>query len=360
MDTRSKLCKVCYCQENKNVYLPEPRPQKPCPCGSGRKSKSCCLKDVKNGYWLPPECVTKTPAPKTGFSHNKCYAKSLMDCCTKITREHYISESVLQVIGGKKALLASGFPRQSPNVQELMSINSLASKILCQRHNSALSPLDVEAKRLIATILNFDKKLGDSSCKGFSSAANLLTDEFKLFNGHSIERWMLKTVYGMFASKNVQISGKKVIEFTTNSSWTEIVFGTKMYPNGGGIYIIPSTTYASNSFGFAPLIFEQKIYDAIDYTPLVMLEDKTNVYAHGAQLQIAGFKFILSITGLMPEAYKSVKIYRPQKLLFTKDGSYKLIHFGWNNPFLKQLVTLERASRYSGRPPDQLGLLSKN
>lgn len=362
IDTHMKLRNICYYdKEGKSIYLPEPRPQNPCLCGSGRKSKSCCLKDSKTGYWFPPECITKTPDPKTGFSHKKCYARSLMDCCSKISREHYISESVLQVIGKKKDLLASGFPQQEPNVEELMSTNSLASKILCQRHNSALSPLDADAKRLVATLRAFDRRFGVlPSPKGFGNSVSLQSNEFELFNGHNIERWMLKTLCGFLASKNVRIKGKKIIEFQIKHSWLEILFGMQPSPNGCGLYVIPSTTYTYDSFGFTPLIFEKRINEAVDYTPIIKLEDRTNVYVHGAQLEITGFKFLLSVTGLMPDEYKPIKQYRPLKLVFTDGSSYKVIHFGWNDPSLKQVVTLEHTGRYSGRPPDQLGFASRS
>jgi hypothetical protein len=63
-----------------------------------------------------------------------------MDCSADLSAEHYISKSVLQAIGDTVAV--SGVPLLSDGQEKEVGINSLTAKILCSRHNSALSLLD--------------------------------------------------------------------------------------------------------------------------------------------------------------------------------------------------------------------------
>jgi hypothetical protein len=66
-----------------------------------------------------------------------CWAAPLDDCEGALTKEHTVSKGVLA-----DELIEFTSPKTG-NQPKRVGINSLSSKILCERHNPGLSPLDV-------------------------------------------------------------------------------------------------------------------------------------------------------------------------------------------------------------------------
>src|SRR5688572_9441951 len=102
-----------------------------CPCGSGELMRKCCL---------ATRARTDPGLPRTGNSHPGCYARTLRDCSEKLSREYWISQSILDL--GDSMIVARGLPWLKPGESRRISSKSLAARILCTRHNSALSSLD--------------------------------------------------------------------------------------------------------------------------------------------------------------------------------------------------------------------------
>lgn len=66
---------------------------------------------------------------------------------------------------------------------------ALASKVLCERHNSALSPLDTAATDLYAILRRINAELGDE--------APTAPSETFTVGGVDLERWLLKALIGL-------------------------------------------------------------------------------------------------------------------------------------------------------------------
>jgi hypothetical protein len=124
--------------------------------------------------------------PVRGFAHRKCYLAQTQDCCPKISKEHYISHAVLKTIPG--GLMVSGAPWLPADVREEMNATTLRAKVLCERHNKALSPLDKEAGRLFRIISGIYEEF-----KGNSSSAET---SWHLCSGEMLEFWALKVMFG--------------------------------------------------------------------------------------------------------------------------------------------------------------------
>src|SRR5688572_20977335 len=77
--------------------------------------------------------------PPTGRVSHGCYAAPLQDCDGRPpTREHYISKNLLERFGN--GFFVAGLPwLDSPRA---LGVNALVGRVLCERHNNALSPLD--------------------------------------------------------------------------------------------------------------------------------------------------------------------------------------------------------------------------
>jgi hypothetical protein len=128
------------CDDEMNIILPW-KPDEPCPCGTNLPLKDCCLGPGGVPRINVPNLVPT--GPPTMHGNESCYLKDTLNCSTKISKEHYISRSILQQLG--EPLRWTGLPWEKPGVEIKYGMDSLTSHILCDRHNSALSPLDQPA-----------------------------------------------------------------------------------------------------------------------------------------------------------------------------------------------------------------------
>lgn len=114
------------------------RTDSPCPCGSGKSIKRCHL--AFDGRLRINKPRLHPPVPRTNFAHPKCYLNGTNDCSEEISREHYVSRAVLEQLG--HGIKVTGAPWLAPGISLETTAESLTAKILCRRHNAALSPLD--------------------------------------------------------------------------------------------------------------------------------------------------------------------------------------------------------------------------
>lgn len=116
----------------------------------------------------------------------KCYAQLLGACSPRISREHIFTESVMGKGGAIGLRGFSGVPDDT-----FVGLSSATAKILCTDHNSRLSLLDSEAKKLSDAL----------DCFHAASAGTWqLTLEGPLF-----ERWLLKVSMGYLAAGHTSL-----------------------------------------------------------------------------------------------------------------------------------------------------------
>src|SRR5208337_1048823 len=169
------------------------QPDDSCPCGSGRPFARCCLRFDVRAYKLPVERRPSGSQPE--FSHPRCYMHWTQDCNRQLSREHFISASVLGQVGSP-ILKVNGLPWLGPNETRTLSIRNLTSNILCKRHNEALSPLDAMAGKFFSAVRNVhDDVLNRRTLSRLG--------KWLFFSGEELEFWLLKTAVGLFHSGNV-------------------------------------------------------------------------------------------------------------------------------------------------------------
>jgi hypothetical protein len=154
-----------------------------CICGSGLPAAACCYGD--HG-WMKKAAFVRIDQTGHLGSHDKCYLNSTKACSDQITKEHLISHSVLKVLA-EKFIEISGAPWLKPNEKKVLPFGSLVSNCLCGAHNSALANLDAAAGKFFEAF---------QRC-GTTEVGPPL--QF-IFNGHDIERWLLKMLAGMAVS----------------------------------------------------------------------------------------------------------------------------------------------------------------
>jgi hypothetical protein len=258
---------------------------------------------------MPLAAVTRTPVPKTGIQNGNCYAAASVDCSPDISREHYVSHALLKQLSIEGTVTIDGFPWQDAGAIGKVPSATLTGKILCRRHNLALAALDSVAARLFRRIDGFHQEFNDSS--------GTHHNRFFLFNGHDIERWMLKTLCGAVVSKNAETrTGDS--NWRPSSLWLKILFGEEPFPRRCGLYFyseVSDKNYIERGFKFVP--FSNMISGV--YGARISLNDERFVLAMSAPAEDLTGTFIAN------------HAYRPQGLALTNGLCEKVIHFGWED-----------------------------
>ena len=158
----------------------------PCPCGSGQYFSRCCKVDS----WRLPRVATpelSPPLPATGHAHSGCYMSSTRDCSTKISREHYISEAILEEF---PTLRIAGVPWHPDDKFVPYKPSSLTAKILCTRHNAAMSGLDAHALHSFRAFVEAPRYVTTRLTAGRA--------QHHLVSGDALQLWMLKVMAGLY------------------------------------------------------------------------------------------------------------------------------------------------------------------
>lgn len=147
----------------------------------------------------------------TGYSHPGCYAKGLSDCSSKLSTEHYVSRSILDLLGDVHVISNASWLPSGAQSKPLPS-SSLGSKILCKRHNEMLSAIDARAKTFLEQVVG-----------AFSEGSIALPDRRVAVDGDALELWVLKACCGVFASGELLVQGRKT-EYNIPIDWLRILF----------------------------------------------------------------------------------------------------------------------------------------
>lgn len=252
-----------------------------CTCGSELPLKECCFKTID----------TTPKGPKTNYAHPKCYAMELCDCSPTISKEHYFSKSVMD-LWGKEAKVGAPFIKGDG---KFLKLSSLSAKILCERHNHALSSLDELAKKFFKFVL-------------FKTEY-----EYLVIRGADLERWLLKVMCGFIATGYAQtITGKFITAKLPPLAQLNVLFGRSDLPNSLGL-VIPTKdgNGLPNELGV--------IIHADDMNTVSFVEVRLNY--------IRLFLFLHDIQ----EMKKNIKniSHRPECFGLTVNNVYREVHFGW-------------------------------
>ncbi len=146
-----------------------------------------------------------------------CFAKSLSGCSGKISREHFISESVLLLIADKdQKIHINGFPWIPSGEKRHIPTATLKSKILCTHHNRLLSNLDGEAGKFFSFLRPSSQPKNEK------------------ISGKKIEKWMMKCMLGMQAT-GILKSKESDSEVKIEEQFLEYLFNDKEFAEPFGL-----------------------------------------------------------------------------------------------------------------------------
>ena len=264
-----------------------------CPCGKPLPPSRCCLRS--SGFYKKP-CDVVPRRPKSGLSNSRCYAAQLADCSNKISKEHYVSRALLEFLNERGGLFVGGMPWTGEGSMSLPP-SALTSKVLCTRHNSALAELDAQAVRFFDALHTRPRD------------ANYLF----LFNGHDLEKWLLKMLCGLVASRSLQLDGG--IQPEIDKSWPVRLFRRAPLSDEHGVYICkqPGQIHESTS--------------GLVIRPIGKRDKLT-----GLGIQFSGTEIVLSMSGFPERRFDGREFaYRPSELYTDGDTYESSTVFCWND-----------------------------
>jgi len=220
-----------------------------------------------------------------------------------------MSRSVLEAIGSP-AVAIDGAPWLAPGERKAVGIESLTAKILCIRHNSALSPLDEAAEQ-------FFKRLrvihADLQRRSLSLKRSLV-----IMSGEALELWMLKLACGLFYSRNAARHGARLIDdHEVDERLVEEALVRGRWYRGGGLYMK------------APQGHRVPLLDAVSMAPLTAAGMHRVV---GASITMTGLEFELLFDpiGIDPQFCSAEGwVHRPSELRFAIEKRAYSIALTW-------------------------------
>jgi hypothetical protein len=229
----------------------------------------------------------------------------LADCSKVLSREHPITHGILKEIISHNGLLTiDGFNWQELNTTREVPTPRLASRILCKRHNEALSRIDAVALRLFKKLDNAIRQEQRQPC-------------VFLVDGTDFERWMLKSLCGLVLSGYADI-GAVGPTWRPDIRWLRILFDDELFPDRWGFYY--SGESATTIEGGVKCRTISNSHDGV-YGLETLLDDE---------------RFLL-LMDAPPEdlsgTYLSRYVYRPQQIVLVNEYCENVIRFGWNDRF---------------------------
>jgi hypothetical protein len=279
-------------------------PNDPCPCDSGKTAQRCCL---SLGIWYKEPVQFKAGGGIPGYKNPRCYAQELGNCERKISAEHFISNSILSFIAKplltvqKTRWLKEGEKRQ-------VGTDSLKSKILCTRHNSMLAGLDAQAGRFFRAI----EKLSSWVMEPSRTKAK----DIYLFSGYDIERWLLKSLFGSLASRNVVVGGQVLEPNCLDPVWLRVLFGEREVLTGCGLW----TIWTEPETHTVPLGIELESIRSTTLTPPLL---------HGIRATLIHLTLAVYLYPITNDDPKAQLSRRPLKLTFMSGAEKKYIWLTW-------------------------------
>lgn len=249
-----------------------------------------------------------------------CWAKSIDTCKGNLSREHVISRSIFIT----KDIQVHGL-HWCKDEPKIVSIESLTSRILCEKHNNNLSPLDYAAGNAY-DVFRQEKKLCDDRAK-LPANTRLKIEKFNI-NAKLLERWFLKTLINISLSCGsdylIGTDGTEV--GIPPDDLVQICCGQNPFPGKAGMYVagkIGSIIHLADTFAFSPLIKDDKrimggFFEFYGYRILLTLMPE-------------GVQFPLSTLPGVDPSWINAELIHPIKKIKIQRGDYlsHVIKFDW-------------------------------
>jgi hypothetical protein len=181
-----------------------------------------------------------------------CWAACLGDCGDKASREHLVSASLFV----DDEILVQGFP-WCPEGRKI-GLANLTAKILCERHNNILSPVDEGGAEAFNTLREFNR-IEQARQRIRVRITNVIKHRI---NGLILERWFLKTLINFSYNGDKPIGRGSQVAGKPSDELVRIAFGLSHFRGRAGLSFVVRVGMQIRSqdiFKFAPLIKDGRI-----------------------------------------------------------------------------------------------------
>jgi hypothetical protein len=244
---------------------------------------------------------------------SECWAKCLGDCKGKITAEHIVTEGLWT--SNEVGVFGLPWCREK---HVFIGVKNLTKNMLCDRHNSTLSPVDEGGITAFDTFRQTSKVHVQRYANIESGFRTGRLDVYTYtFNGPLFERWLLKTMINMemAGDQNLPV-GPYFNQPQPACDLVETTYGKRNLSGNAGLY-------------FAATLGQRvKMEERLQYVSMVGSSPNGN-YVAGGGFVFFGFRFMLLLDpSAKPETFKEHNqatgtsteiplIKHPYKLLFT-------------------------------------------
>jgi hypothetical protein len=254
--------------------------------------------------WRLPNYQPPHTGERSGIGHPGCYANVSTDCDGKQSSEHWLSKAILTAHSEEKLVVIGELPFQQPGDVDKYTPKSLGANILCERHNSGLSRLDTAALALVTTL--------DCFYLDQAGPTGDYTNEFDLFSGPEVERWLLKMVWG---ASEAYAAKPKIRGDIRRRQLADYLFRDTVLPLGWGLYVSGSRS--------------GRRVDP-EHAMNVRLEGSYGELRSGC-LDVGGVRLTFAL-GARTSSSVTEAIYRPSAIFLTRQGTdrHKVAAFSWD------------------------------
>lgn len=229
-----------------------------------------------------------------------------------MSAEHHISAAVLRDLGPEGSI--SRFLSDDRVIE--IPISTAGKKVLCQRHNTALSPLDILGRRFVSSLRQVSQSLAEPNAQALDV----------IFNAYDIQRWMLKALCG--ASHGEMASRRRRSSvWTVPPDWLRVLFGGAPFPIGSGMYVRQERR-TSYPYGIATEKIVGVEFDQLD--GVTLLDPDPPVTVTGITFLIFGFEIdflMLPMEDLTSYAGRVARLAGR-----SSNGTYSVVHLRDEDP----------------------------
>ncbi|TDZ97524.1 hypothetical protein [Mycobacteroides salmoniphilum] len=284
------------------------------------------------------------------YQHPKCYANTRGGCSTKISGEHYVSHGLIKLYGDNdpdftiqhKTGKGIGYPVQPKNFK---------ANILCQAHNSMLSPAD-DAALAFATFLRRIALEYDAGAGEWGE------EEEIAISGDDMQRWVLKLFLNHAVTGHFEVQQRKDATFPSEA--IDLLLDRAAWPSTWGMSVPGERT--TKDFRACP--FQTKDVTNAHWWGVAPFVYKDETWMGGGVVDLAHVSFGLTLFNPgrgMPgwdnpgnTLYGSVP--RPASIGWSLEGVEKRINFTWDYPLHPMGITYvlrpqNKADRLAGKLP---------
>jgi hypothetical protein len=240
-----------------------------------------------------------------------CFLKGYGLCSESISREHYVSETVLATLGSDRKVRVGGLPWQPADTLKTVGVSSLQSKILYAKHNSELTKLDSTAGEFFRalTVINRD-----------ATKLPPLTQ----FDDPLLERWFAKVLCGITVAAGFGNG-------TLPDEWKKILLGNG-WPEFCGLYFASPTT---------PVVLAREFFVGTWVHP-----QTRTMFA--AEFRVTGL--VCRIALERPDSPERFGTFRPRGIIFRLPTCERRLEFVWPSPNNRAIV-FTTDGKTTDRPP---------